>query len=70
MLGTWQDVLVTAIAALAAAIVLRPLIPAAWLGRRQSSSPCSSCAAGNACAAVPPVSASATPVIHIQRRTS
>lgn len=70
MLESWQDVLVTLIAAGAVGVVVRPLIPARWVGRARSTSACAHCAAGNACAAAPPVAASSTPVISIQRQPS
>jgi hypothetical protein len=70
LLTTWQDVVVTVIAAVAAVVVLRPLVPAGWFGRRRPDTPCANCAAGAACAAAPPVTASATPVIQVQRRSS
>lgn len=70
MLESWQDVFVTLIAAGAVGVVVRPLIPARWFRRTPSASACAHCAAGNACAVAPPVSASSTPVIRIQRQSS
>ena len=69
MLGSWQDVLVTLIAAGAVGVVVRPLIPTRWRRRAESASACSRCAAGNACAASPPVSVASAPVIRIQRQS-